>query len=267
MRHSETAHTSIMNIARRVPQMLVPDDIDRISTEWHLYENEAIPDEWFKKSNGYHPIDYYWQRVFTLKTNTGANQFIALAKLVKCALALSHGNADVERGFSENAFLLSDDRSLLSVASINGLRATRDGIKFFGNGKPHEVPITRDLLDSVRNAHSRYTLDLERQQRAMPVRERDDDDDDEESLLVDKANDLFDEQESLHASLSNVQKLIDEGTERLAQAISQKNFEDLETAQLLIQGGNRRLATTNTQMLENQSQLNHLRKKQKTSHT
>ena len=66
---------------------------------------------------------------------------------------MSHGNADVERGFSENAFLLTDDRSLLSDASINGLRATRDGVAFFGNGKPHEVPITKALVDFVRHAH------------------------------------------------------------------------------------------------------------------
>jgi hypothetical protein len=263
MRLSETSHISIMNIARSFPEINIPDNIDRINAEWLIYQNEKIPNEWFEKTDGYHSIDYYWKNVFTLKTNTGADKFIALAKLVKCALALSHGNADVERGFSENAFLLTDDRSLLSDASINGLRATRDGVKFFGNGKPHEVPITKDLLGCIRDAHSRYCNDLEKQRKELLNKEKIEDDQTTKNLFIEKENGLYDEQNYLHKSLTNIQKLIDEGTERLAKAISSKDFKEIETAQLLIEGGNKKLAVTNTQIVYNNNQLSQLRKKQK----
>jgi hypothetical protein len=252
-----------MNIARSFPQMIVPDDIDRISAEWYLYLHEKIPNEWYEKSNGYHSIDYYWKNVFSLKTNTGTDKFIALSKLVKCALALSHANADVERGFSENAFLLTDDRSLLSDASINGLRATRDGVKFFGNKKPHEVPITKDLLDSVRSAHSRYCVDLEKQREESITKNKIEEEQTTKHLLIEKENDLFDEQTGLHKNLTDIHKIIDEGAERLAKAISSKNFQEIETAQLLIERGNNKLAVTNTQMVYNDNQINQLRKKQK----
>jgi len=263
MRLSETSHINLMNIARSFPQMNVPDDIDRISAEWLVYQNEKIPNEWFEKPDGYHSIDYYWKNIFTLKTNSGTDKFIALAKLVKCALALSHGNADIERGFSENAFLLTDDRSLLSDASINGLRATRDGVKFFGNGKPHEVPITKDLLDSIHDAHSRYCIDLEKQRQELLTKKKIEEEEIKKDLSVEKENSLYDEQKYLHTNLTNIQKLLDEGTERLAKAISSKDFKEIETAQLLIEGGNKKLAVTNTQIVYNNNQLNQLRKKQK----
>ncbi|CAF4274243.1 unnamed protein product, partial [Rotaria sp. Silwood2] len=263
MRHSETSHISIMNIARSFPQMIVPDEIDRITAEWYLYQNENIPNEWYEKKNEYHAIDYYWKNIFTLKTNTGTDKFIALPKLIKCVLALSHGNADVERGFSENAFLLTDDRSLLSDASINGLRATRDGVKFFGNGKPHEVPITKALLDSVRGAHSRYCIDLEKRQQELLTNKNLANEEKQNDFFIEKQNDLYDEQKCLHKNLTNIQKMIDEGTERLTSAISSKDFKEIETSLLLIEGGNEKLAMTTTHIVCNSSKLNQLKKKQK----
>ena len=263
MRLADSSHTSIMNIARRLPQMITPDDIDRVNAEWLVYQNERIPEEWFRKFDGFQSIDYYWKNILTLKTISGTEKFISLAKLVKCALSLSHGNADVERGFSENAFLLTDDRSLLSDASINGLRATRDGVTFFGNGKPHEVPITKGLLDSVRDAHARYCTDLEKQREELVMRKRKEEERTEKELFRERENCLYDEQNCLYANLTNIQKLIDEGAERLAKAVPSKDFKEIETAQLLIEGGSKKLALTNTQIGHNNIQLNQLRKKQK----
>jgi hypothetical protein len=178
-------------------------------------------------------------------------------------LALSHGNADIERGFSENAFLVTDDRSLLSDASINGLRATRDGVMFFGNGKPHEVPITKTLLESVRNAHAKYCQDLEKQRKECEDKKRMEEEQQIEKNFLQKENGLYDEQTCLHKNLTTIQKLIDEGTERLAKAISNKDFKEIETAQLLTEGGNKKLGLTNTQINFNNNQLNQLRKKLK----
>lgn len=49
-------------------------------------------------------------------------------KVVKTALILGHGNAEVERGFPESGKSVSDDRVRLSYTSINGIRATTDGL-------------------------------------------------------------------------------------------------------------------------------------------
>ncbi|CAF2034039.1 unnamed protein product [Rotaria magnacalcarata] len=179
-RHHESSSKSLMIIARDLPQLLSDDDLDYLNGEWRLYENETIPEEWYQQkttSGGsdevikYHPIDNYWKHVFAIKTSSGIVKFIVLPKLIKSLLSLSHGNADVERGFSENAALITDDRSSLSDISINGLRATKDAVKFYGQGKVHEVPICKGLLDSVKEAHSRCQVDQERKQRILKGKE------------------------------------------------------------------------------------------------
>jgi len=137
-----------MYLARNVPHLLTNEDVDRVGAEWRVYEMADIPDEWFKtttdSSNNiieYVPIDKYWQQVLSTVTSTCVPQYLVLIKLVKCLLSLSHGNSDVERGFSQNNNLVSDDRSSLNESSINGLRATNAGIQFFGDGKTHLVSI------------------------------------------------------------------------------------------------------------------------------
>ncbi|CAF4714929.1 unnamed protein product [Rotaria socialis] len=50
---------------------------------------------------------------------------------------LQQVTVDVEWGFPQNNHLVTDERSSLNEASINGLRATNAGIKFFGDSKVH----------------------------------------------------------------------------------------------------------------------------------
>jgi hypothetical protein len=100
----------MMIVARELPHLLSNDDLDQLNAEWRLYENETIPNEWYEhKSVGVdsqeiikYPIDYYWKHIFVMKNSSGGMKFLILSKLVKSILSLSHGNADVERGFSEN---------------------------------------------------------------------------------------------------------------------------------------------------------------------
>jgi hypothetical protein len=137
-----------MYLARHLPHLLTNEEVDRVGAEWRVYQMVDIPEEWFRKSQissgnviEYLSIDKYWYQIFSTTTSIGTPQYAVLTKLVKCLLSLSHGNSDVERGFSENNHLVSDDRSSLSEASINGLRATKAGVKFFGGGKVHAVSI------------------------------------------------------------------------------------------------------------------------------
>ena len=84
-------------------------------------------------------------------------------KVVKTTLFLGHGNAEVERVFSENAKSVTDDGNHLSEASINGIRATSDGLKTFKC--PGSVPITKQLLQQGRSAHAHYAMHLEKEQK------------------------------------------------------------------------------------------------------
>ena len=41
-------------------------------------------------------IDRFWHKIFS-RTDASGDHFVILLKMVKCALALCHSNADVER--------------------------------------------------------------------------------------------------------------------------------------------------------------------------
>ncbi|KAK2565467.1 hypothetical protein P5673_010532 [Acropora cervicornis] len=84
-------------------------------------------------------------------------------KVVKTAVVLGHGNAEVERGFSESGKSVTDDRVRLSEASLNGIRSTSDGLKAFKC--PASVPITKQLLQLGRSAHAHYVMRLEKEQK------------------------------------------------------------------------------------------------------
>jgi hypothetical protein len=57
--------------------------------------------------------------------------------------------------------------------------------------------------------------------------------------------------------------MLDEGNSRLEVAAATKNFGDIEMAQLLIGGANKKLGALKTQLNDNSKQMNQLRKKVK----
>ncbi|CAF1317772.1 unnamed protein product [Didymodactylos carnosus] len=148
-------------------------------------------------------------------------------------LALSHGNADVERGFSENAHLVTDERASLSVVSISGLRATKDAVKFHGDGAVQNVAITKALLSSVKQAHERFKIDNERQQQMLKDKELSEQAlaaaKNDEVLLIEKECKLLDEQKGLRKELESATNMLDEDSEQLTAAIAEKNFSEVET--------------------------------------
>jgi len=74
-------------------------------------------------------------------------KFPSTTKVLKTdSLILGHGNAEVEM-------------VCLSEASINGIRATSDGMKAFEG--PGSVPITKQLLQLVCSARANYVMRLD----------------------------------------------------------------------------------------------------------
>ncbi|CAF1442528.1 unnamed protein product [Rotaria magnacalcarata] len=99
-----------------------------------MYAAETIDRSWYIK-NKYHDsygnnhteyqqINYYWNKTLSLRTSFGLPKYPTLSKIVKNILFISHGNSDVERGFSINEHIVTESRTLLSLSSINGVRST-----------------------------------------------------------------------------------------------------------------------------------------------
>ena len=77
------------------------EELILLTNEWRIYVEIDIPQDWIQKEDGsVARVDLYWNKVLQLKTQLGSQRFSVLAKAVKCALTLSHGNADNERSLS-----------------------------------------------------------------------------------------------------------------------------------------------------------------------
>ncbi|KAH8026904.1 hypothetical protein HPB51_026239 [Rhipicephalus microplus] len=100
-------------------------------------------------------IEVRWGKIFELKSPGGQPKYPLLSRLVKCLLCLPHGNADCERGFSENKHFY-ENRYSLCIASINGLRQTKTYLRRY-DGDATKVPLSTELLQSVRRSRARYT--------------------------------------------------------------------------------------------------------------
>ena len=95
----------------------------------------------------------------------GEKKFPSVMKvIVKTALVPRHGNAEVEKGFSKSGKSVTDERVRLSEASINGIRATTDGLKAFIG--PGAVPaVTKQLPQMGRSAHAHNVTRLEKEHK------------------------------------------------------------------------------------------------------
>ena len=147
-------------------ELKVSVDLDNLADEWRIYQLENIRVDWhIETGEPRKPIrvDHFWRKVDELKYSTGERKFPSIMKLVKTALALGHGKTEVERVFSESGKSVTDDGIRLSEASINGIRATSDGLKTFKC--PGSGPITKQLLQQGRSAHAHYAMRLEKEQK------------------------------------------------------------------------------------------------------
>ena len=146
-----------------------PEEVILLTDEWRMYAETDIPEEWIQQEGGsVVRVDHYWHKVLQLKTPLGKQKFDVLAKTVKCALSLSHGNADNERSLYVNKKTLTKERSKLTTITLNGLRAAEDGVKSL-NGLSH-ITVTKDMLSYVKDSHKAYMEHMETERKELKKR-------------------------------------------------------------------------------------------------
>ena len=86
----------------------------------------------------------------------GSSVFATLMVIVKFVMALSHGHLAAECDFSTNKSLLIEN---LSEESLINQWIVVDCIKS-NDYKPFNIPLTNELIRSVRDVHHKYTEDF-----------------------------------------------------------------------------------------------------------
>ncbi|KAH9382265.1 hypothetical protein HPB48_022118 [Haemaphysalis longicornis] len=141
------------------PSHPTPANVSSLTDEWNSLICETS--DWESSPN----VVTHWASVFSLQTPAGQAKYPKVTKLVIAVLSLPHGNADCERGFSENKQTVHH-RSTLSIASNSSLRQTKAFMKMY-SGDATKVPLTRDIKRSVEKSHKVYRERIERENTAM----------------------------------------------------------------------------------------------------
>ena len=84
------------------------------------------------------------------------DQFRSLRKLFQIVLILSHGQAQVEHGFTINKQLLNDN---MSSETLVALRIVHDHM-LSHNVKPYQMETNSRMMELVKNARKSYFLKL-----------------------------------------------------------------------------------------------------------
>ena len=222
-----------------------PEEVMLLTDEWRIYAEIDIPEEWIQQEDGsVVRVDHYWHKVLQLKTPLGKRKFDVLAKTVKCALSLSHGNADNERSLSVNKKTLTKERSNLSTITLNGLRATEDSVKSL-NGLSH-ITVTKDMLSCVKDSHKAYLEHIETE-RKKELKKRCNNAEleetkkkkEEESRKVEKLKssmkDLDARESRAEQILQSASGFLEEGDKRMGKGLAEKDMDEIEAAQKIIQ--------------------------------
>ena len=99
-------------------------------------------------------------------------RYRVLSKLLKAILTIVHGNADVERSLSENKNVLTKERSLMTDASLNAIRMTKDAVRVIGSGSVEKMPITSGLIRARDLAHATYKKRMAEEKAKMEKESR-----------------------------------------------------------------------------------------------
>ena len=188
----------------------------------------------------------YWSKVLKLKSVPGSQKFSVLGKVIKCALSLSHGNAGNRRSLSINKNTLSKERSSLSITALNGLRAVEDGVR--NEGGLSNVAVNKGMLVSLKSSHKAYLAHIEERKNGDSQKRKSEEKQQVSEAKRKKEEDLkkidglrksikeLDERESkAFQMLQFACAFLEEGNERMAKGVADKNMNEIEATQKIIE--------------------------------
>ena len=181
-----------------------------------------------------------------LNGSDGKPKYAFPVSLFKVILSISHGNSAPENGFSINKAMLDVHGHSLGESTIEALRFVKDALLQYSSIL--DIPITRSLLDNVKDARRRYVADLESAKKIEQEEEaRKKKLEAQNKVEAEKSQELSVVRASLHQlqnSLAVADDSVKEGNDQLKQLLSQKNCTKqlLQRAQSKIEMGLKRRA-------------------------
>ncbi|KAH6944015.1 hypothetical protein HPB50_001182 [Hyalomma asiaticum] len=220
---------SVRFIANALPQVIPPNEVSTLTDEWLSLVCETA--DWEISDD----VIPHWANVFLVKMPNGEPKYPKLAKLAKAVLCLPHGNADCERGFSENKQALHH-RASLSITSVTSFCQTKAFLKRYG-GDATKVPLTKELLRSVGKSYRAYRERVQREEASASRKRKS-----EEPLAKDcEVKKLKEEKTGLQARLTSLKSLLASAQDLINLGVSSKDMQKVETGNVLLTDVNSKL--------------------------
>ncbi|KAG0421112.1 hypothetical protein HPB47_002989 [Ixodes persulcatus] len=227
---------SLKYVAGNVPHMIKGEQVAALVDECHPLHCQPTPASgWSQDSTS----DSYWATALASGTSNGVTQkYPLLSVFLRALLSLPHGNADCERGFSENKHIM-DSRANLGIAAVNGIRQVKSFVKRF-DSDPSRVPLTRELLKAVQRSHKTYSERLQgeaedrerRKRKASTVCEP----------VTDKKIKLGEEKLCVERCLESSKAMMEHAQGLMKMGLRHKNMDEIESGQVLLAEANASLS-------------------------
>ncbi|KAK8770235.1 hypothetical protein V5799_013300 [Amblyomma americanum] len=236
--NAEQEVRSLRYIVGQLPQVLGDGQVSSLVDEWLMLKCDQ------SKGTLEGRLDVYWAKIFRMKTITGETKYPMLSKLVKAVLSLPHGNADLERGFSENKHLL-DERSSLNIASVNGMRHIKSYLQRY-DGDASKVPLSSDLLRCVRQSRAKYALMMSAEESTSKRAAEE---------AVSNQCTLEAKKKALEGQVQASKVLLTRAEEMINFGIKEKDMDKVESGRLLLTTGNGNLEQALKDLKELEKQM------------
>ena len=139
---------SVVSLAKQFPNIIAPDQINSLASEFAVYRCMGIEPETTKM-----PVDRFWSWMAgQKKPGTDVAHFPVLVKLCQSLCVLPHGNADCERIFSMVRHIKTEFRNQLGSGTEEALLAVGRNALQNTNKSCFDLKIDRDLLKSAKVA-------------------------------------------------------------------------------------------------------------------
>lgn len=151
---------SVKDISELVSKLPFDVQQDQAVDEWRLIQLEIASNT--LKINSEERVDDFWNHIFLKERVAGVPKYPVLTLVIKPLLSLSHGNADVERVFSNTGRLITKERAAMGERMVDSVLSISTVLKNKFENRVELVPITKELLALAKAAHSSYQAYLEK---------------------------------------------------------------------------------------------------------
>ena len=238
----QRAHDSLQHCKVLASQMpsLQPQEEVVVGDEWIHYQELNVEERDLKLR-----VDQFWHKVFIMSDATG-EKFSVLPKMIKCALALCHSNADVERSLSINKKVVTKQNVSMKRETLTGLRSVKAAVQ--GYGGVDKLPITLDTVRVAENSYRMHNEHLKEEQAKKRQKEMEkqkceaqkrklEEIKAEEKNLHDRLKQLKEEDRKAKEAMDRAMGYIDEGGKKISEGLKSHNMMEVEAGQKLIEFG------------------------------